>query len=58
MRKITVINPATGRVVECRIDGLTHAELEAVPLDDQICDEVAREVAMRGLSARSAAEHM
>jgi hypothetical protein len=45
MRQIAVINPTTGRLVECRIDGLTHAELEALPLDDQICDEVAREVA-------------
>jgi len=45
MTKIAVISPMTGRLVECRIDGLTHAELEALPLDDQICEEVAREVA-------------
>jgi hypothetical protein len=45
MTKIAVINPATGCLVECRIDGLTHAELEALPLDDQICEEVARDVA-------------
>ena len=45
MTKIAVINPTTGRLVECRIDALTHAELEGLPLDDQICEEVAREVA-------------
>jgi hypothetical protein len=45
MTKIAVINPATGAWVECSIDGLTHTELAALPLDDQICEEVARDVA-------------
>ncbi len=45
MARIAVIDPTTGQWVECSIDGLTHAELESLPLDDQICDEVAREIA-------------
>jgi hypothetical protein len=45
MARIAVIDPTNGQLVECSIDGLTHAELEALPLDDQICEEVAREVA-------------
>jgi hypothetical protein len=45
MARIAVIDPATGQWVECNIDGLTHAELEALPLDDEICDEVARAIA-------------
>jgi hypothetical protein len=45
MTKIAVVNPTTGQLVECNIEGLTHAELEALALDDQVCDEVAREVA-------------
>ena len=38
-------HPATGEVVECRIDGLTHAELEALPLDEQVCADIARDIA-------------
>lgn len=45
MARIAVIDPVTGHLVECSIDGLSHAELEALPLDEQICDEVAREIA-------------
>ena len=47
MARIAVLDPTTGQLVECTIDGLTHAELESLPLDVQICEEVAREVAPR-----------
>ena len=45
MTKIAMTHPATGEVVECRIDGLTHAELEALPLDEQVCADIARDIA-------------
>ena len=43
--RIAVIDPTTGQLIECSIDGLTHAELEALPLEDRICEEVPRELA-------------
>ena len=45
MTRIAVVNPATGELVECNIDGLTQVDLEALPLNELICDEVAREFA-------------
>ena len=45
MTRIAVVNPTTGQLVEFNIEGLTHAELETLPLDEQICKDVEREVA-------------
>ena len=45
MARIAVIDPTTGQLIDCSIDGLTHAELEALPLEDRICEEVPRELA-------------
>lgn len=43
--KIAMTHPATGEVVVCRTDSLTYAELEALPLDEQVCADVARDIA-------------
>ena len=45
MTKIAIVNPATGELIECNVDGLTQAELEALPLNARIYDELAREIA-------------
>ena len=44
-RKIVIRNPWSGEMVERDISGLTPAELEAFPLDENICDEIARAIA-------------
>ena len=44
-KKIVIKNPWSGEMVECDISGLTPAELESYPLDDRICDEIARAIA-------------
>ena len=45
MTSITLRDPATGDLLDCAIDGLTHDELAAFPLDEQVCAEIAREFA-------------
>jgi hypothetical protein len=42
---ITLCDPATGTLVECAIGGMTPDDLAAFPLDDQVCAEIARDVA-------------
>ena len=44
-KKIVIKNPWSGEMVERDISGLTPAELEAYPLDEGICDEIARAIA-------------
>jgi hypothetical protein len=44
-RKIVIKNPWSGELVERDISGLTPAELESFPLDEGICDEIARAIA-------------
>ena len=44
-RKILVKHPWSGELVERDITGLTPAELEDYPLDEGICDEIARAIA-------------
>jgi len=44
-RKIIIKNPWSGEMVERDISGMTPAELEAFPLDEGICDEIARAIA-------------
>jgi len=44
-RKIVIKNPWSGEMVERDISGLTPAELEAFPLDEGICDEIAGAIA-------------
>ena len=44
-KKIVIKNPWSGEMVERDISGLTPAELEAFPLDEGICDEIARAIA-------------
>src|SRR5437879_9598811 len=44
-KKIVVKNPWSGEMVERDISGLTPAELESYPLDEGICDEIARAIA-------------
>ena len=44
-RKIVIKNPWSGEMVERDISGLTPAELEEFPLDEGICDEIARAIA-------------
>ena len=45
MTRITLRDPASGDLMDCAIDGLTHDELAALPLDEIICAEIAREIA-------------
>jgi hypothetical protein len=45
VRKVIVRNPWSGRFVERDIAGLTSAELESYPLDEHVCDEIARAIA-------------
>jgi len=45
IRKVIVRNPWSGRFVERDIAGLTSAELESYPLDERVCDEIARAIA-------------
>jgi hypothetical protein len=44
-KKIVIKNPWSGEMVERDISGLTPAELEAYPLDEGVCDEIARAIA-------------
>jgi hypothetical protein len=44
-KKIVIKHPWSGEMVERDISGLTPAELEAYPLDEGICDEIARAIA-------------
>jgi hypothetical protein len=44
-KKIVIKNPWSGEMVERDISGLTPAELESYPLDEGICDEIARAIA-------------
>ena len=44
-KKIVIKHPWSGAMVERDISGLTPAELEAYPLDEGICDEIARAIA-------------
>jgi hypothetical protein len=44
-KTIVIKNPWSGEMVERDISGLTPAELEAFPLDETICDEIARAIA-------------
>ena len=43
--KIVIKHPWSGEMVERDISGLTPAELETYPLDEGICDEIARAIA-------------
>ena len=43
--KIVIKDPSSGEMVERDISGLTPAELEAFPLDEGVCDEIARAIA-------------
>jgi len=45
MTRITLRDPASGYLMDCAIDGLTHDDLAALPLDEQICAEIAKEIA-------------
>ena len=45
MTRITLRDPASGDLMDCAIDGLTHDDLAALPLDDRICAEIAQEIA-------------
>ena len=45
MTRITLRDPASGDLMDCAIDGLTHDDLAALPLDEQICAEIAKEIA-------------
>jgi hypothetical protein len=44
MTCITLRDPASGDLMDCAIDGLTHDDLAALPLDDRICAEIAKEI--------------
>ncbi len=45
MTRITLRDPASGDLMDCAIDGLTHDDLAALPLDEKICAEIAQEIA-------------
>jgi len=45
MTSITLCDPETGELVECPVTGLTVDDLAAFPLDEQVCAEIARDVA-------------
>ena len=40
-KKIVIKNPWSGEMVERDISGLTPAQLEAYPLDEGVCEEIA-----------------
>jgi hypothetical protein len=42
---IRICNPETGALVEQDISGLTAEQLQAIPLDEKLCEEIAAEVA-------------
>jgi hypothetical protein len=45
MTTITLLNPATGELIDCAFDGLTADDLASFPLDEAVCAEIARDVA-------------
>jgi len=42
---IALRDPATGSIVECAIDGLSPDDLASFPLDEEICAQIARDIA-------------
>jgi hypothetical protein len=45
MTSITLRDPDTGDLMDCAIDGLTSDDLAAFPLDEQVCSDIARDIA-------------
>jgi len=44
MTSIILRDPESGDLLNWAIDGLTHEDLLALPLDDLVCSEIAQEV--------------